>query len=70
MYDKLKAEVVEQLSNSIVHGIRIERVYKKFKDTPTMENFEKHLTFYRWKNTTLNAVGAGCDDSFLAPFGR
>ena len=48
MYDKLKAEVVKQPSNSVAHGLRIELVYKQFKDIPTMENFEKHLIFYRW----------------------
>jgi hypothetical protein len=31
-----------------------------------MENFENHLTFYHSKNTTLNAVRVGFDDSFLA----
>jgi len=31
-----------------------------------MDAFEKHLTFYRSKNATLNAVGAGIDDSLLA----
>ena len=69
MYDKLKAEVAEvvrQSSNSIANWIRIELINKKFKDKPTMDAFEKHLTFYRSKNATLNAVGAGIDDSLLA----
>jgi hypothetical protein len=63
MYDKLEAEVVKQCS---ANSTRIDLVDKQFKDAPTMENFEKHLTFYRSKNATLNAVGAGLDDSFLA----
>jgi hypothetical protein len=66
MYDKLQAEIVKQSSGSSANGTRIELVYKQFKDTPTMEGFEKHLTFYRSKNASLNAVGAGFDDSFLA----
>ena len=66
MYDKLQAEVVKQSSGSSAHAIQIKIVHKQFKDTPTMENFEKHLTFYHSKNATLNAVGAGIDDSFLA----
>jgi len=65
MYDKLKAEA-EVISNSSANGIRIELRHKRFKDTPTIENFERHLTFYRSKNATLNAVGAEFDDSFLA----
>jgi hypothetical protein len=66
MYDKLKREVVKQSSGSSANGTRIELVYKQFKDEATIENFEKHLTFYRSKNAALNAVGAGFDDSFLA----
>jgi hypothetical protein len=66
MYNKLKAEVVKQSSGSSANGTRIELVYKQFKDELTMENFEKHLTFCRSKSATLNAVGAGFDDSFLA----
>ena len=66
MYDKLKAEIVKQSSGSSADGTRIELVYKQFKDTPTIDNFEKHLTFYRSRNANLIAVGAGFDDSFLA----
>lgn len=66
MYDKLKAEVVRQSSGSSANGTRIELIYKQFKDAPTLENFEKHLTFYRSKNASLIAVSAGFDDSFLA----
>jgi len=69
MYDKLKAEVAEvvkQSSNSIANWIRIELFNKQFKDKPTLDAFEKHLTFYCSKNATLNAVGAGIDDSLLA----
>jgi hypothetical protein len=66
MYDKLQAEIVKQSSSSSANGTRIELVYKQFKDTPTMESFEKHLTFYHSKNASLNAVGAGFDDSLLA----
>jgi len=69
MYDKLKAEVAEvvkQSSNRIANWTRIELINKQFKDKPTMDAFEKHVTFYRSKNATLNAVGAGIDDSLLA----
>jgi len=69
MYDKLKAEVAEvvkQSSNRIANWIRIELINKQFKDKPTMDAFEKHVTFYRSKNATLNAVGAGIDDTLLA----
>ena len=66
MYDKLQAEIVKQSSGSSANGTRLEIVYKQFKDAPTMENFEKHLTFYRSKNASLNAAGAGIDDSWLA----
>jgi len=70
MYDELKAEVAEvvskQSSNNIANWIRIELINKQFKDKPTMDAFEKHLTFYRSRNATLNAVGAGIDDSLLA----
>ena len=66
MYDKLKAEVVKQLSGSRAYWIRIELVDKQFKDTPTTENFERHVLFYRSQNAALNIVGAGLDDSHLA----
>ena len=66
MYDKLKAEVVKQLSGSRAYGIRIELVNKRFKDIPTMENFDRHLTFYRSQNAVLTLVGAELDDSLLA----
>ena len=66
MYDKLKAKIVKQSSGSCTNGMRVKLVYKQFNDTPTMENFEKHLMFYQSKNASLIAVGAGFDDSFLA----
>lgn len=66
MYDKLRAEIVMQSSGSSANRTRLELVYKRFKDNPTMENFEKHLTFYRSKNANLIIVDAGFDDSFLA----
>ena len=66
MYDKLKAEILKQSSGSSAYSTRIELICKKFKDAPTLDNFEKHLTFYRSKDASLIAVGAGFDDSFLA----
>ena len=66
---KLKAEVAEivkQSSNSIAYWIRIELFNKQFKDKRTMDAFEKHLTFHRLKNATLDDIGAGIDDSLLA----
>ena len=33
---------------------------------PTLDSFEKHLTFYHSKNASLITVGTGFDDSFLA----
>ena len=66
MYDKLQAAVIKQSSGSSAFGIRIALIDNQFNDAPTMDNFEKHLTFYRSKNATLNAVNAGFDDSFLA----
>src|SRR5258706_16338392 len=54
------------LHGSSAYSTRIDLICKKFKDTPMLDNFEKHLTFYRLKNATLLAVGAGFDDSFLA----
>ena len=66
MYDKLKAAVVKKLSGSRAHWIRIELVDKRFEDTPTMEHFERHLTFYRSQNAILTLVGAELDDSLLA----
>jgi hypothetical protein len=75
MYDGLKAEVVRQLSGSCANGTRIELIPKQFKDEQTMENSEKHLTFYRSKNATLNVVRAIKDEvlsiigSFLNCFG-
>jgi len=50
MYDKLRAEVVKQSSGSSAYGTQVELVRKVFKDAPTLENFEQHLTFYRTKN--------------------
>ena len=47
-------------------GTQIDLVYKRFKDTPTRDNFEKRLTFYRPKDANLIAVGAGFNDSFVA----
>ena len=66
MYDKLKAEVTRHSSGSSVNGMRAEIVEKQFTAEPTLDNFEDHLTFYRTKNTALDAVGAGVDDSWLA----
>jgi len=66
MYDKLRAEVVKQLSRSSAFGTQVELIRKVFKDVPTMENFEQHLTFYCTKNVTLIAAGSGLTDSFLA----
>jgi hypothetical protein len=66
MYNKLRAKMVKQSSGSSANSMQIKLVYKQFKDEPMMENFEKHLTFYHSKNATLNAVGAGFNDSFLA----
>src|SRR5258706_1219905 len=66
MYDKLQAAVIKQSSGSSTFGIRITLIDNQFNDAPTMDNFKKHLTFYCSKNTTLNAVNAGFDDSFLA----
>ena len=65
MYDRLKATIVQHLSGSSAYGTQIELVQKQFKDTPTLDNFEKHLTF-RSKNADLIAAGARLDDSFLA----
>lgn len=66
MYDKLKAGVAEQSSGSSANFVRIELVYKKFEDTPTMETYHERLTFNRSNNAALDTVGAGFDDSFLA----
>lgn len=66
MYDKLKARVIKQASGSSAFGTTTEIIHKQFKDAPTMDNFEQHLTFYRSKNAILNAVGSGIEDSFLA----
>src|SRR5882757_7023247 len=66
MYNKLQAAVIKQSSGSSAFGIRIELIDNQYNDVPTMENFEKHLTFYHSKNTSLNAVNTGFDDSFLA----
>jgi hypothetical protein len=66
MYNKLKAEIIKQSSSSSANSTRIKLIYKQFKDAPTMESFEKHLTFYCSKNASLNAVGTGFNDSFLA----
>jgi len=65
MYNKLKAKIVKQSSGSCANGTHIKLVYKQFKDTPTIENFEKHLMFYHSKNASLIAVSAGFNDSFL-----
>ena len=53
------------MATSSANSTRIELVYKKFNDSPTMDNFERHLTFYHLKNANLIAVSAGFDDSFL-----
>jgi len=66
MYNKLKAEIVQQSSGSSANRTHIKLVYKQFKDTPTIDNFEKHLTFYHSKNASLIAISAGFDDPFLA----
>src|SRR5258706_1433828 len=66
MYNILKAEILKQSSGSSAYSTRIDLICKKFKDTPTLDNFEKHLTFYHSKNATLLAVSAGFDDLFLA----
>ena len=66
MYDKLQAEIIKQSSGSNANNIRYEVVHKLFEDTPTIENFEKHLTYYRTKNAVLHAAGAGMDDAWLA----
>ncbi len=60
-------KVVKNTSGSSANIIQIKLIHKKF-DTPTMENPEKHLTFYHSKNATLNAVKAGIDNSFLMWF--
>ncbi len=56
MYNKLQAAVIKQSSGSSAFGIRITLIDNQFNDAPTMDNFEKHLTFYHSKNTTLNTV--------------
>src|SRR5258706_7044484 len=66
MYDKLQAAVIKQSSGSSAFGIQITLIDNQFNDALTMDNFEKHLTFYCSKNATLNAVNAGFDNSFLA----
>ena len=66
MYDKLQAEVMSQSSGSNANVKRKELVFKLFKEAPTLENFEAHVSFYRTKNASLIACGAGFDDSFLA----
>jgi len=66
MYDKLRAEVIKQSSGSSAFGTQVELIRKVFKDVPTLENFEQHLSFYRTKNATLIATGSGLTDSFLA----
>src|SRR5258706_942420 len=65
VYDKLKAEILKQSSGSSAYSTWIELIYKKFKETLTFDNFKKHLTFYHLKNTSLIAINAGFDDSFL-----
>ena len=66
MYDKLEAAVIQQLSGSSAFGTQLKIMDKQFTDVLTMENFEKHLTFYHSKNTILNSVNAGIDNTFLA----
>ena len=66
MYNKLKAKIIKQSSSSSANGTCIKLVYKQFKDTLTIDNFEKHLTFYCSKNVSLIAISAGFDDLFLA----
>ena len=66
MYNKLQAEIIKQSSGSNANNIRYEVVHKLFKDPPMIENFKKHLTYYRTKNAALHAAGAGMDDARLA----
>jgi len=65
MYNKLKAEIIKQLSGSCTNGTCVKLVYKQFKDTPTIEIFKKHLTFYHSKNASLITTSVGFDDLFL-----
>ena len=65
MYNRLKATIIQHTSGSSVYGTQIELVQKQFMDTPTLDNFEKHLTFFRLKNADLIATSSGLDDSFL-----
>jgi len=58
-------EILKQSSGSSAYSTWIELIYKKFKETLTFDNFKKHLTFYHLKNTSLIAINAGFDDSFL-----
>lgn len=66
MYDKLEAEIVKHSSGSSAYSAQVELVYRQFSEPPTLDNFEKHITFYRSRNADLIAVGAGLSDSFLA----
>ena len=65
MYDQLKATIIQHTSGSSMYGTQIELVQKQFTDTPMLDNFEKHLTFFRSKNADLIATSSGLDDSFL-----
>ena len=65
MYDKLQAEVMSQSSGSNANIKHKELVFKLFKEAPTLENFEAHVSFYCTKNASLITCGAGFDDSFL-----
>ena len=66
MYDRLRTMIVQHTSGSSVYGTPIELVQKQFTDAPTLENFEKHLTFYHSKNAELITASSGLDDSYLA----
>ena len=66
MYDCLKAMIVQHMSGSSVYRTQIELVQKQFMDAPTLENFEKHITFFHSKNAKLITAGSGLNDSFLA----
>ena len=66
MYDRLKTTIVQHTSGSSAYGTRIELVQKQFTDAPTLDNFERHITFFHPKNAKLIAAGPGLDDSYLA----
>ena len=64
MYDCLKATIMQHTSRSSAYRTQIELVQKQFTDAPTLENFEKHITFCL-KNAKLITTGSGLNDSFL-----